>query len=99
MVIEEKNRNRAIHEDEVYFEVIESNRENNEKVYCKVVAILPWKKNGKRQVVGKIEYSYVNKTYFLVPINKRIISFNIKIHQLNKKILKNRNQKYYLAAR
>ena len=61
------------------------------------MAILPWKKNNKRQIVGKIEYSHGNKTYYLVPINKRIISFNIKFNELPKNILKNRNTKYYLA--
>lgn len=89
----------------MYFEILpKQNSTDNkvsdgmdEKIRCKVVYILPWKKDQKRQIVGKIEFTRSNKTYYLVPINKRIISFDIKFSEISRDDLKKVNEKYFLA--
>ena len=54
-----------------------------EKIRCRVVYILPWKKNEKRKVVGKLEFGRSNNTYYLVPINKKIITFDVKFSEIS----------------
>ena len=70
---------------------------NDEKIKCKVVAILPWKKTGARQIVGKVDYNKKNNTYYLTPINKRIISFDVKFSDISRENLRKLNEKYFLA--
>ena len=83
LIAEGIHKNRCIHGDEVYFEIIDN---SEEKIKCKVVAILPYKgKNKRRQIVGKIEFRRgdQNKLY-LVPNNKRIYTFDIKFNEISK---------------
>lgn len=56
----------------------------NEKIRCKIVFILPWKANEKRKIVGKIEFTRKKNTFYLVPINKRLVSFDIKFSDISK---------------
>lgn len=53
----------------------------NDKIKCKVVHILPVR---NKKIVGKIEFTKKNNTFYLVPINKRIISFDVKFSDIQK---------------
>lgn len=55
----------------------------DQKIRCKVVYILPWKYNEKRQIVGKVQFTKRNKTFYLIPINKRMISFDVKFSEIS----------------
>lgn len=55
----------------------------DQKIRSKVVYILPWKYNEKRQIVGKVQFTKTNKTFYLIPINKRMISFDVKFSEIS----------------
>jgi exoribonuclease R len=83
IVAEGKYRNRCIHEDEVYFEVI---NETPEKTFCKIVAIIQPQSN--RQIVGKIDFLEEKRLYYITPINKRFVAMNVRMNEIQKPWLK-----------
>lgn len=86
LVVEGKNRNRCIHDDEVYFEITS---ETEVKTYCKVVAIIP--QDVKRQIVGRIDFLEEKRLYYITPINKRFIAMNVRMNEIQRSWLKEIN--------
>ena len=90
-MVEGRNTNRAMHEDEVYFTLIS---EQKEKTLCKVVAIAFRR---VREVVGKIEFHKTKQIYLLRPTNAKFASMNIDLTQIDKQCLQHACSKYFLA--
>lgn len=91
-MIEGKHRNRALHDDKVYFSIMHEDKKH-EKLYCKVDYIFP----SKRQIVGKLEYYQSKDLYVLNPINLRISSFNVQKETVKKQYRECFNTHYFIG--
>jgi ribonuclease R len=90
LLVEGKQCNRAIHDDKVFFSII---NEENEKIYCKINHIIP----SKRQIVGKVELLHGKKIHILNPINGRIAAMNIHPDSIPKKLKQKLSTHYFIA--
>lgn len=90
MLIEGKHRNRSLHDDKVYFEIL---HKENDKIYCNIVHIIPT----KREIVGRIDYISSKAQYIMNPINSRIAVLNVKPESVDKEMIKKLESHYFRA--
>ena len=90
LIIEGKHCNRSLHDDKVYFEII---HEESERSFCKVVHIIPERKD----LVGRVEFIYSKNIFVLHPINSRIASMNILLESTSNETKKYKETHYFRA--